>query len=166
MTETKKNKKQEGKKSQSLKNETFEQEKESLKKEIADLRNKYLRALADYQNLERRVEEERKKFQYYAVKEILLKFLEVLDLIEKAEVFIKDEGLKLVKERFLKILKEEGVREIEILGKEFDPNVAECIEVVEDEEEGKVVEVVRKGYFYHDQVLRIARVKVGKKVKS
>lgn len=166
MTETKKNKKQEEKKSQSLKNETFEQEKESLKKEIADLRNKYLRALADYQNLERRVEEERKKFQYYAVKEILLKFLEVLDLIEKAEVFIKDEGLKLVKERFLKILKEEGVREIEILGKEFDPNVAECIEVVEDEEEGKVVEVVRKGYFYHDQVLRIARVKVGKKVKS
>lgn len=166
MTETKKNKKQEEKKSQSLKNETFEQEKESLKKEIADLRNKYLRALADYQNLERRVEEERKKFQYYAVKEILLKFLEVLDLIEKAEVFIKDEGLKLVKERFLKILKEEGVREIEILGKEFDPNVAECIEVVEGEEEGKVVEVVRKGYFYHDQVLRIARVKVGKKVKS
>lgn len=166
MTETKKNKKQEEKKSQSLKNETFEQEKESLKKEIADLRNKYLRALADYQNLERRVEEERKKFQYYAVKEILLKFLEVLDLIEKAEVFIKDEGLKLVKERFLKILKEEGVREIEILGKEFDPNVAECIEVVEGEEEGKVVEVVRKGYFYHNQVLRIARVKVGKKVKS
>jgi len=136
---------------------------EELKKEIELWKNKYLRALADYQNLEKRVvsqlEEQKKK----AHKDLILKFLEVLDDLEKGEIFVTDAGLKLIKEKFIKIFREEGVEEIDVLGKPFDPQVAECIAVTYGEKDNIVVEVIRKGYRLGEEVIRVARVKVEKK---
>lgn len=137
-----------------------------LKKEIDEWKNKYLRALADYQNLEKRTINQIADFQKKANKNLWLKFLEILDLIEKAEIFIKDPGLKMVKEKFLTIMKEEKVEELDLLGKPYDPYLAECVEVVKGKNDNIIIEVVRKGYRLNKEIIRVARVKVEKKVIS
>jgi len=140
-----------------------EEEKEKLRKETEDFKNKYLRALADYQNFQKRILEEKKEWEKRIKNQFFLKILPFLDNLEKAEVFIKDAGLRLIKDQFLQLLKNEGVEEIDLLGKEFDPNLAEAIDVVEGDKENIVVEVLRKGYKIGEQVLRVAQVKVSLK---
>ncbi|HLL61319.1 MAG TPA: nucleotide exchange factor GrpE [Candidatus Nitrosocosmicus sp.] len=136
---------------------------EAAKVEIEHWKNKYVRALADYENLEKRMADHVQILQIKSKKQLLNKFLDILDTIYQAEIFIKDPGLKMVKDNFLKILQEEQVKEMNLLGKEYDPYLAEAIEVVEDEKnKDKVVEVVSKGYMIGDDIIRIARVKVGK----
>lgn len=134
------------------------------KKDCKEWENKYLRALADYHNLEKRVAGQLEAFKKGANKELLLKFLDILDSLDRAEIFIKDNGLRLVKADFENLLKNAGVVEVEILRKTYDPNIAECVEVVEGKNDNKVVEVVRKGYKLQNDILRVARVKVEKKV--
>lgn len=134
-----------------------------LKKETENWKEKYLRALADYQNLEKRVRNELLDFKKRANQELILRLLDIFDSLEKAEVFIKDEGLKLVRAKFNQILIEADVEEIEVLNKKFDPNLAECVEVVRGKKDNQVAEVLQKGYKLNDQVIRVARVKVEKK---
>jgi molecular chaperone GrpE len=136
---------------------------EEQKKQIEEYKTKYLRALADYQNLEKRVNLEKQELIKMANKNLLLKILPIVDDLEKAEIFVKDDGLKLIKDNFLKFLKNEGVEEIEVLGKEFNPQLAEAVEVVKGEKDNIVVEVLRKGYHLGDKILRVAQVKVAKK---
>lgn len=136
---------------------------EEAKKSIEDYKNKYLRALADYQNFEKRVNEEKAKWINKIKGEIFMKFLPIVDNLEKAEVFIKDSGLKLIKENFNQLLKSEGIKEIEVLGKEFDPQFSEAVEVVKGEKDNVIVEVLKKGYRLNDKVLRPAQVKVSKR---
>ena len=140
----------------------FTQEIESLKQQIEEFKNKYLRALADYQNLEKRVGDERFELMKMANKNLLIKILPFLDNLEKAEIFVKDEGLKISKEHFLQILKEVGLEEINLLNKDFDPNLAEAIDIVPGIEDNKVVEVLRKGYMYEGKIIRVVQVKVSK----
>jgi len=132
-------------------------------KEKEEYKNRYLRALADYQNLEKRVCAQLTEQKRKAHKDLILKFLDVLDDLEKGEIFVIDAGLKLIKEKFIKIFKEEGIEEIKVLGKPFDPQVAECIAVTQGTRDNIVVEVARKGYRLKGEVIRIARVKVEKK---
>ncbi|MCS6956809.1 MAG: nucleotide exchange factor GrpE [Patescibacteria group bacterium] len=147
---------------------TFNQknEIEELKKQIEEYKNKYLRALADYQNLEKRVFEERKEIIKTANFDLILKLLPFLDNLEKAEIFVKDQGLKLVKDQLINVLKELGLSEIDILGKEFDPNFAEAVDIVKGEKDNIVVEIVRKGYILGNKILRVAQVKVSKKIEE
>lgn len=155
----KEKKKQEEKKQEKI---NLKEENEQLKKKVEEYKNNYLRALADYQNLEKRVKEEKEQFRIVANKNLLLKILTILDDIDKAEIFVKDKGLTMVKNRFIQVLREEGVKEIDVLGKKFDPHLAEAIEIVDGEEENLIVEVVKKGYYYFDKILRVAQVKVSK----
>ncbi len=138
-------------------------ETDSLKKEVEAYRNKYLRALADYQNLEKRVSEEKESYKKNVIGQMILKMLPVLDSLEKAEVFIKDEGLAIVKNNLWQILSGLGVEEIAVLNREFDPFSAEAVEIVAGDKDNMVVEVIKKGYRYEGRVLRPAQVKVGKK---
>lgn len=137
-----------------------------VSEESMQWKEKYLRALADYQNLDRRTHQERIASQKRAIKTILVKFLEVLDDIEQAAVFIKDQGLMLVKEKFVTILASEGVHEVKVAGKPYDPYTAECVEVVVGKKDTVVIEVLRKGYALGDAVIRPARVKVEKLAES
>ncbi len=143
----------------------FTQEIDNLKKQVEEFKNKYLRALADYQNLEKRVNDERFELIKMANKNLLIKILPFLDNLEKAEIFVKNEGLKISKEHFLQILKEVGLEEINLLNKDFDPNLAEAIDIVHGIEDNKVVEILRKGYMYEDKIIRVAQVKVSKLLK-
>lgn len=136
-----------------------------LKAEVDKWKQNYMRALADYDNLERRTYQTNKTSQEKVAKTILLKFLDVLDDIEQGSVFVKDKGLQLVKEKFIKILSEEGIQELKVLEKPFDPYTSECVEVVAGDKDNVIIEVVRKGYTLHDEVIRPARVKVEKKAE-
>ncbi|MFH1826887.1 MAG: nucleotide exchange factor GrpE [bacterium] len=120
----------------------------------------YLRALADYQNFEKRTMQEKEELISSASKRIIMKLLSLLDNLEKAEVFVKDEGLKLIKEDLERILKEEGLEEIEVQDKVFNPEVAEAVEKIIGTEDNKIVEVIRKGYKLNGLVIQPAQVKV------
>lgn len=134
-----------------------------LTQERDDYKNKYLRALADYQNLDRRMRDERVEIRKAAEASVILDLLPFLDTLNQAEVFIKDPGLKMVKDTFIQQLASMGVKTIDVLNKEYDPYTAEAIEVVAGEQENIVVEVVRNGYMLFDKILRPAQVKVSKK---
>ena len=141
-------------------------ELEKLNKELEEYKSKYLRVLADYQNFEKRVHGQKAELKYQLTKDLIMKFLVVLDDLDKAEIFIKDEGLKMIKDKFYNVLKQEGIEEIDILGKEFDPYTAEVVDVIEGKEDNIIVEVIRKGYSLNGKVLRVAQVKVSKKGNS
>lgn len=134
-----------------------------LTQERDDFKNKYLRALADYQNLDRRMRDERVEIRKSAEANVILELLPFLDVLNQAEVFIKDQGLKMVKDKFVSQLADMGVKTMDLLHKEYDPYTAEAIEVVEGEKENMVVEIVRNGYMLYDKILRPAQVKVSKK---
>ncbi|MDP3974381.1 MAG: nucleotide exchange factor GrpE [bacterium] len=125
-------------------------------------KNSYLRALADYQNFEKRVGEQKEDFIKSASKRIISKLLPLLNNLEKAEVFVKDPGLKLIKDELEKILKEEGLEELNVLGSIYNPEFAEAVEIIDGEKDNKIVEILRKGYKLNDKVIQVAQVKVSK----
>ncbi len=126
------------------------------------LENQLKRSLADYQNLERRVQEEKSNWIRTANKELLLKLLPVLDTLLLTQKHVEDKGLQLSISSFEKGLEEEGVTRIETKGKEFDPMIMEAVTTQESEKEkGKVLEEIRAGYMYCETILRVAQVIVG-----
>lgn len=138
-------------------------EVETLRAEVEDYKKKYLRAIADYQNFERRMMEERKEMRNIIKADVIQMFLPTLDTLHKAELFIKDSGLKMIMDQFNQTFELAGVKEIDVLGKEFDPHVAEVIDVVEGDKDNVVTEVLRKGYTLNGTVIQHAQVKVSKK---
>lgn len=130
------------------------------KKEVNEWEQKYLRVLADYQNLEKRTESQKSDVIKRANKRILLRLLDIVDVLQQAEVFVTDNGLRLVKDEFEKMLASEGVERMELVGTKFDPYVAECIEVVPGKDAETIVEVIKNGYKLHGEVLRPAQVRV------
>lgn len=137
---------------------------ETLEQERDEYKNRYLRALADYQNFQKRARDDRENAAALAIKQMLLKMLPFLDNLEKAESFVSDDGLKMIKEHFTATLEKEGLREIEVLNKEYDPYTAEAIDIVPGKKDDLVVEVLEKGYEFKGDILRPAKVKVSKKV--
>lgn len=128
--------------------------------EIERLTNSLKRALADYQNLEKRVVEEKQQFAKYAKGSLIKKILPVLDSLFKVEEQINNQGLSLSLRQLRLILKEEGLEEIEVQGKDFDPYTMEAVEVDHQTTHKKVVKVFERGYKLYDKVLRVAKVKV------
>ena len=145
---------------------TTKKKTENIEQEIEELKAKYLRALADYQNLEKRVSIQMDEVKKFASKSILLKVLPIIDDLEKANNVLKDEGISHILNHFQEILEKENVIKIEVMGKKFDPVYMECISVEESEKDDEVIEEIRKGYVFCDKVLRTAQVKVGRKFKK
>lgn len=138
-----------------------------LQEEIENLEENWKRALADYNNLEKRVSDQQQTFVRLANASLVDKLLGVLDDLERAVDHIKDKGLNLVLDQFREVLDSEGVKEIEAKGEEFDPETMDCVEMAPGEE-NKVVKVQLKGYTLNDHVIRPAKVEVGigKKLKK
>lgn len=135
---------------------------EELEQKVTELENSYKRALADYQNLEKRVQDERIRWAQMANKDLLSRLLPALDMLMLASKHTKDKGVELTIKHVLEAFKTEGIEKIETQGKDFDPELMEVVETVEGED-GKVVEEVRAGYMLYGQPLRVAQVKVGRK---
>lgn len=123
---------------------------------------KYYRALADYQNLEKRVRDERIELIRAGNRELLLRFLPILDTLELAQQHEENTTLKVVSDQFLATLKSDGVDKVKALGEKYDPMTMEVVST-ENGEEGVVVKELRSGYLLHDKLLRAAQVIVGSK---
>lgn len=141
--------------------EELEEDSELLQK-LEEAENKFKRALADYQNLEKRALEDRREWIRSANKDILLRLLPVLDTLILAQKHDKNKTLEISINQFLDVLKSEGVVKIETIGQVFDPSLMECVTIVEGKD-GEVVEEVRSGYMLGDRLLRPAQVIVGGK---
>jgi len=129
-------------------------------KKIKDLELKWKRALADYHNLEKRIDKEKEFFVKFSNAQLLASLLPVLDDLERAKKHLKDQGLSLAVNKFKEVLQKENLEEIKAQGEEFNPELMEATEIVKGPK-NRVVEVVNKGYLLNNKVLRVAKVKVG-----
>jgi molecular chaperone GrpE len=141
-----------------------------LEREAAEYKDSYLRAAADYKNFKRRTEQERADLIRSASAGLLLKLLPVMDDLERAMQSVTPEveasqwygGFRLIPQKLQTVLESEGVRPIEAVGQDFDPNKHEAvIYEAADGQEGKVTADLQKGYTLRDKVLRPSMVKVG-----
>ena len=132
--------------------------------EIADLKDKLARSLADYANLEKRVDSQRQLVSTLIIASIMDKLLVVLDDFYRSYQHLNDAGLKMAIDKFVSVLKSNGVEEIEALGQHFDPVLMDCIEAKEGDQD-IVLEVKTKGYKLNGQIIRPAKVVVGKQTE-
>ncbi len=133
--------------------------------ELNKLKDQLARALADYDNLRKRVDREREDFEKVANVKLVIRLLPVLDILREAQKHLGDPGIAITITQFEDTLKGEGVEEIKVaVGDEFNPQLHEAIEVVEDGKgKGKVKEAVLSGWrFSKGPVIRHVRVKVTK----
>jgi molecular chaperone GrpE len=152
---------------QTIKDEESEQEEvveietaDTMVEELKAWENKYRRAIADYQNLEKRSRDERGDVIRSANRDLLLRFLPILDTLLIAGEHSKDQTLAICTAQFLDTLKSEGVTKLKTIGEKFDPQQMEVISTAEGKE-GIVMSEVRAGFLLHDKLLRPAQVIVG-----
>jgi molecular chaperone GrpE len=138
---------------------------EEIKQLCEEWKLKYLRALADYQNLEKFTKKEIESVRIYANEALISDILPIVDGLETANSHLNDEGLELVIRQFQDILKKRGVEKFLVIGQDFDPTTMECIEVGEGAE-NKVIADLRNGYHMYNKIIRPARVKVGKQSRN
>lgn len=140
--------------------ENYENQIKELQDKVESLDNSWKRALADYNNLEKRTAEEKEHFLTLVKIQVMESFLPFFDNLEKIQEHSKDEGLELTLKDLQKVLKNTGVEEIEAEGKDFDHNTMEAIEIQKGEK-NKVLKVIQKGYLINGILLRPAKVAVG-----
>jgi len=142
----------------------------ALKKDKENLRDQYLRCLADMDNLRKRLDREKSDFLSFALSDLLLEMLGVLDNFERALANADQapegkpfrEGVELIYRMFQNILFKKGVQPIVVTDRKFDPNLhhAMITEEAEGIEEPEVKEELQKGYMLHNRLLRPTLVKV------
>jgi len=145
--------------------------------EAVDFKDKYLRALAEMENTKKRLMHERTELIAYSVSNIAEEMLGPIDSLENALAFtdnLSEEmknwaiGFKMILNQFKSGLENHGIISYESKGKPFDPTYHEAIEMVETDtcKEGTVIEELMKGYKHDKRVIRVAKVKVAKKVSK
>jgi molecular chaperone GrpE len=141
---------------------------ENLEQELKSEHDLYLRALADFDNYRRRIDRERAHLGKEALRKFSLPLLDVIDDQERFLNLVETEtspfidGIRAVHEKFLRVLEAEGIRPFQSVGKPFDPSQHEAVGTAPAGEhpQGTVVEEVRRGYRWDDDLLRSARVVV------
>ncbi|NOX20074.1 MAG: nucleotide exchange factor GrpE [Nitrospirae bacterium] len=153
-----------------------EEELQELRKELEEYKDKYIRLYAEFENYKKRVQKDRTELIKYGSEPLMIELLTVLDNLEMAISHANEQssiesllqGVEITLKEFKKILNKFGVKEIEALGKPFDPEYHHAMAQVEraDVEDKTVVEEYRKGYTYNDKVIRPSLVAVSKKVSQ
>ena len=145
----------------------LEKELEAKKKELEELNDRFLRMAAEYDNYKKRTAKEKDDISILARSEMLRALLPVFDNIDRASKITDGgeklvEGVALINKSFVQTLEKIGIKEIDVLGKEFDPNTSEAIFHIEEEgkPENTVCEVLQKGYEFNGHIIRHALVKV------
>jgi molecular chaperone GrpE len=140
---------------------------ETVDSELRDVRDRYLRTLADFENYRKRADREKADFFKYALAATIKDLLPVLDNFDRALEHAEQgddfhKGVSLIYKQLFDVLRKHGVKPIEENGVHFDPNIHEAV-VTEDNPSvpaHTVVAILQKGYFLHDRLLRPAMVKV------
>lgn len=139
---------------------------------LKEYHDKYLRLSAEFDNYRKRTIRERSDLLKYAGEETLSKILPVMDDFERALASVETttdidavrEGIKHIYSKFKEILSQQGIKEIDAYSSEFNTDLHEAVTKVPAQDEsmkGKVLEVVQKGYYLNDKVIRFAKVIVG-----
>lgn len=136
-----------------------------LEQNAAEFEAKWKRALADYQNLEKRVEKQQQQFVRLANLSLIDRLLPVIDDLNRAAQHLNDDGLNLVLKQLSELLKSEGVEVIESQDKPFNPELMECVDTVPGPK-NTVTAVHLEGYTLNGIVLRPAKVEVGSGEKT
>jgi molecular chaperone GrpE len=150
-----------------------EMELETLRREAQEYKDKYLRTLAESENLRKRLQKERQELIQYAIQNIVVDFLNPIDHMEKALSFSENMtgevknwvlGFEMILTQFKDALANHGIRPFDSKGHHFDPHYHEAIEMIVTDEfpPGTVIEESVKGYKLGDKPIRPARVKVAK----
>jgi molecular chaperone GrpE len=144
---------------------------DKLEAELQEQKDKYLRLYAEFDNYKRRTSKERIELIQTAGKEVIQSLLDVLDDTDRAEKQMKTtddlkvvrEGIQLVFHKLRSTMQARGLKEMNAIGVDFNPDIHEAItEIQSPGNEGKVVDQVEKGYFLNDKIIRFAKVVVGK----
>ena len=164
--EDKKVKEEETKVKQEKKQEKTDKEK------YEEINDKYLRLAAEYDNYRKRTLKERMELTKAAGEDILVNILPVMDDFERAlnvideskDISAVKEGIHLIYNKFTEFLKQRGIKEIEAKEKDFDTDLHEAITKIpapKEELKGKVVDVIEKGYYLNEKVIRFSKVVIG-----
>jgi len=132
-----------------------------LQEQIKILNDRLARSLADYSNLEKRIESQRQLFVTLATTSIVTKMIGVLDDFYLTYQHLSDPGLKIAIDKFVSVLQSEGVEEVSAKDKEFDPTTMECLETAKGKD-NHVISVKKIGYKLNGHVIRPSQVVVGK----
>jgi len=148
-------------------------EKEKEKVETTLSKMKYLQA--DFDNYQKRTNREVEQLLRIGSERIILRLLDILDNLKRATESHNDElattgvldGILMIRDDVKGLLESEGVKEIETLGKKFDPALHEAVSFREmsDLDEGSIISEARKGYLLHEKVVRTSMVEVARKVR-
>ena len=136
---------------------------QELGEKLAELNDKYLRLYSEYENYRKRTNLEKADLLINGSREMMKAILPVIDDFERALAATEDEGIRLIYSKMLKILEQKGLKAKEVKGEKFDENLHEAITRIpaaEESQKGLVVDVVEKGYYLNDKVLRYAKVVV------
>jgi molecular chaperone GrpE len=164
--------KKDSKKDKSHKNSKAEEQLEKTELDLLELKDRHIRLQAEFDNYRKRTLKERMDLLKTANESMLISLLPVvddfdranqtLDLVEEGSP-VKD-GVKLIYSKFQEFLKQNGVKEIEAIGQNFDTDLHEAITKIPaptKELVGKIVDVVQKGYYLNDKVIRFSKVIIG-----
>jgi molecular chaperone GrpE len=144
----------------------------AVHEKLAEMQDKYIRLSAEFDNYRKRTLREKMDLSKYASENMLLGIIPLMDDFDRARAHMDSttdcnglrDGINLIYGKFSDFLKQNGVKEIESLNSNFDVDLHEAIAKVpvdDVEKKGKVIDVVQKGYYLQDKVLRFSKVVVG-----
>ena len=147
-------------------------EEENLAKQLEELKDKYLRTVAEFENFKRRTLKEKTELILNGGEKAITGILPIIDDMERAIenahkqacVDVVEEGWELIYKKLLSTLEGMGVKKIEVDGKDFDVDFHEAVAMVPgmgDDKKGKIIDCVQTGYTLNDKVIRHAKVAVG-----
>jgi len=145
---------------------------EKAQEEIAELKDKWLRSVAEFENYRKRTLKERAELILNGGEKFITSILPVLDDMERAiengtkteDPEVLREGMTLIYQKFMKTLETQGVSKIDTVDADFDTDVHEAVAMVPgmgDDKKGKVIDCLQQGYKLNDKVIRHAKVAVG-----
>ena len=143
-----------------------------LQKKYDELNDRYLRLMAEFDNYRKRTLKEKMDLTKYAEEDVIKGILPVVDNMERAikslesatDINAVKEGIDLIYKKFLEFLEKRGIKEIEALNTELDTDLHEAVTkfaAPSEDLKGKIIDVIEKGYYLHDKVIRYAKVVVG-----
>lgn len=147
-------------------------EDKTLLEKLAEMQDKYLRLTAEFDNYRKRTLREKIDLSKYAGENLLLKLLPVMDDFERAishmdtatDFAAMKNGIELIYSKFNEFLNQNGVREVESLNCDFNVELHDAVAKIEVEDtgkKGKIVDVIQKGYYLQDKVIRHSKVVIG-----
>ena len=151
--------------------ENIEHQDEGVGDPVQLEKEKYLRLYSEFENFRRRTNKERIDWMQNASKDIIKELLTIIDDMERGIKALKDagnesavEGMELIYKKLFSTLEKKGLKPMTSVGEDFDSEIHEAVTqfaAPTPEMKGKVIDVIEKGYFLNDKVLRFAKVVVG-----